>query len=150
MVEIGHCNLQTDSHPASLFCKLGTETILTKHFDEERFAALLGLAGQATAVELARRLDEDLTKVGHALSLAQTTADHAALHAQSHILLSIAGTIGATQVFDLSQRLNTLVRGLESDRLSGIVAQTLTEVRAALQVVILRVRYTRSDLKKLS
>lgn len=112
---------------------------MTSHFDEKRFAALLDLAGEDTAAELTQRLEEDLTNVGLALTNAQ---DAVMLHAQSHILLSIAGTIGATRVFDLAKHLNALSRVAEPVGIPAVLA----EIGVALNYLILRVRAMRCDL----
>ena len=119
-------------------------------FDEERFAALLNLAGLDTAIELTRRLDEDLTRVDLSLADALAGADRAVLHVQSHILLSIAGTIGATLVYDLAKRLNALVRGTDQAAGSSLIAEISAEIRVALNDVIARVRFTRSELTRSS
>ena len=119
--------------------------MVTSHFDEGRFAALLDMAGVKVAVELAQLLDEDLSRID--LALTPAIGNPFVLHAQSHILLSIAGTIGANQVYDLAQRMTELVRGGEG---AGELAHTLAEIRLALQAVILRVRSTRSDLERSS
>ena len=119
--------------------------MVTDHFDEGRFAALLDMAGHDVAVELAQLLDEDLSRVDVALGPA--VGNPFVLHTQSHILLSIAGTIGANQVYHLAQRMTELVRGGEC---AGELAHTLAEMRLALQAVILRVRSTRSDLERSS
>lgn len=90
-------------------------------------------------MELTQRLDEDLTNVGLVLTKAQDTG---VLHAQSHILLSIAGTIGATRVFDLAQDLNALTKAADSVGSDAVVA----EIRVALNDLILRLRSMRSDI----
>ncbi len=120
-------------------CKLRTEVYVTNSFDEQRFTALLDLAGEDTAAELAQRLDEDLTNVGLALTSGQ---DKVMLHAQSHILLSIAGTIGATRVFDLAKRLNALTRMAEPVDMSAVLA----DIGVALNDLIMRIRSIRADL----
>jgi hypothetical protein len=125
-------------------------TVVDTTFDEERFAALRGLAGQETAVELTLRLDEDLTRAGQAMQEAATRADQAAFRAQTHILLSIAGTIGATQVFDLAQRLNALAQVPAANGSGSMWADSLAEISVALNHVINRVRITRSDLTRAS
>ena len=119
--------------------------MVTEHFDEGRFAALLTMAGHEVAVELTQLLDQDLTRVDAALE--QAAGSCFVLHTQSHILLSIAGTIGANQVYDLAMRLNRQSRC--GDGLIEL-AQTVAEVRPALQAVILRVRSARSDLGRVS
>jgi len=110
---------------------------VTESFDEDRFAALLDLAGPDMAAELTRRLDEDLTNVGLALAMAH--ADRAVLQAQSHILVSIAGTIGATRLFQLAKQFHALAVQGES----GGLAAALPELRKVLNDVILRIKSDR-------
>ncbi|MBC7739158.1 MAG: hypothetical protein H7245_18560 [Candidatus Saccharibacteria bacterium] len=107
-------------------------------FDEHKFAALLDLAGLDTAMELTQRLDEDLTNLDVAM---KATLDPARLHAQSHILLSIAGTIGATRVFDLAKHLNTMTNIADPVGLSAVLAEMLV----ALNDLIVRIRSTRAS-----
>ncbi len=120
-----------------------TGLIVADCFDEKMFVALLDLAGHKTAAELTQRLDEDLTDVGLALT---RTVDPIILHAQSHILLSIAGTIGATRVFDLAKHLNAITSTAEPAGVSAVLA----EIGVALNDLILRVRSTRSAQTKSS
>ena len=111
---------------------------MTNGFDEQKFAALLDLAGQDTAMELTQLLDADLTNLDMAM---KATVDPVALHAQSHILLSIAGTIGATRVFDLAKHLNTMTKIADPVGLSAVLA----DMRIALNDLILRIRLTRAS-----
>ena len=115
---------------------------LTEEFDEHRFSALLDLAGPVTARELATRLVEDLTLVADALSKAELSADRPLLRAQSHVLLAIAGTVGANRLYHLSERLNGLARASEG----GPMAELLSEIRALLDRLIERVRSARAQL----
>ncbi len=109
-------------------------------FDLHRFTALLDLAGPDTAQELTARLDEDLSRVAKALTQAETGLDHQVLRAQSHVLLAIAGTIGANRLYWLSQRLNALARAQDG----GAMGDVLTETRANLDKLISRIRLARS------
>ena len=115
---------------------------VTEEFDELRFMELLSLAGPATARELAMRLDEDLTLVAQALIQAELTADRHQLRAQSHILLAIAGTVGANLLCQMSGRLNGVVRAPEG----GPFADLLAEIRVLLDRLIARVRLVRRQL----
>lgn len=114
---------------------------MTDCLDEGKFADLLDIAGRETAVELVQRLDEDLTNVGVALANA---VEGATLNAQSHILMAIAGTIGATRVFDLARNLNLMVNMTEPKGLASLLA----EMRFALNDLIQRVRMIRFDQAK--
>lgn len=115
---------------------------VTEEFDELRFMELLSLAGPAMARELAMRLDEDLTLVAQALILAERSADRQQLRSQSHILLAIAGTVGANQLCQMSGRLNGVVRAPEG----GPFADLLAEIRVLLDRLIARIRLARSQL----
>lgn len=117
-------------------------TDLTEDFDEHRFMALLDLAGPATAHELASRLDEDLTLVANTLRAAEFSADRQILRAQSHVLLAIAGTVGANRLYQLSERLNRLARGHEG----GPFGELLAEIRDLLDRLIARIRRARAQL----
>ncbi len=113
-----------------------------QEFDEARFLALLDLAGPATAHELAARLDEDLTQVAETMIQAELAGDRPQLLAQSHVLLAIAGTIGANRLYLLSERLNAQVR----TPASGPQAELLGEIHVLLGRLITRIRLARSQL----
>lgn len=123
-------------------CKRLTGTAVTERFDEQRFMALLILAGPETGLELVMRLDEDLSRVATALTQAAPGPDRPALREQSHVLLAIAGTVGADGLFVLAERLNRLVRAAEEVALSDILA----EIGVLLDLLIDRVRSARADL----
>lgn len=118
---------------------------VTDSFDEVRFAALLHWAGPGMAMELAQQLDDDLTKVG--LALTRSPLERTVLYDQSHILLSIAGTIGATTMLRLARQVNTLAVLVGP---AAIMAMDLIELRRALNEVIVRVRSIRQDLERAS
>lgn len=114
----------------------------TEEFDERRFRALLDLAGPSTALELTSRLDEDLCHVATALTESEKPMDQHVLRAQSHVLLAIAGTIGANRLYHLSERLNGLAKAPDA----GPVADILCEIRALLERLILYIRLTHARL----
>lgn len=111
-------------------------------FDERRFVALFRMAGPEGARELADRLDKDLTMISQALSSVQLRPDHQVLSAQRHMLMAIAGTIGANQLYRLSERLNGISRAPEGAEL----AEFLVEIQRLLTFLIHRVRSLPSDL----
>ena len=115
---------------------------LKESFDEDRFAALMELAGPQVALELAERLDDDLTSVAQALDKAGKNGDHRTLRSQSHVLLAIAGTVGATRLHELSHSLNLIIRACETTNVRAL----LIEIRVCLEDVITRVRLVRSGL----
>jgi two-component system aerobic respiration control sensor histidine kinase ArcB len=118
--------------------KMPDDTLAAQVFDEQRFAALLELAGPTTAMELIKRLDEDLTSVDDALAGVERTKDLSVLRVQSHNLMAISGTVGATSLYELAQRLN----GIAS---TEDVMETLAETRVELSAVINRIRIAKAD-----
>jgi len=122
-----------------------TGTAVTESFDEQRFMALLNLAGPQTGLELVMRLDEDLSRVAAALTAAASGPDRQSLREQSHVLLAIAGTVGADGLYVLAERLNRLVRAPEALVASDILA----EIGLLLDQLINRVRSARADLAAL-
>jgi len=116
--------------------------VVTEIFDEQRFTALLDLAGSANAGELVLRLDEDLTRVAAALITASPSLDLHKLREHSHVLLAIAGTVGANRLFELASNLNARVRAADVGALSDL----LTEIAVLLDHLIQRVRTARTAL----
>jgi two-component system, OmpR family, aerobic respiration control sensor histidine kinase ArcB len=113
-------------------------------FDDGRLTALLDMAGPETARELALRLGEDLTAVSNSLDQAARGGDRHLLRSQTHVLLAISGTVGATRLFELSERLNGLTRSPEA----GAVADIVAEIRLLIAHLIERVRLAQIGLKR--
>lgn len=63
--------------------------------DHSRLTRLIELAGPLHTTELLAHLDQDLTRVAQDLATAVKTADRAALRTQTHILIALAGSVGA-------------------------------------------------------
>lgn len=114
----------------------------TEEFDESRFKALLELAGPSTARTLTIQLQEDLALVAEALTEARSSTDHQVFRKQSHVLLGISGTIGATRLYQLSERLNDLARGQGG----GALGDLLAEIFAALDRLLARIRSAHAQL----
>lgn len=67
---------------------------------------LLALCGPETGRELLVRIVKDLTALAESLRVGAEAADPEVIRAQSHVLIAIAGTIGAGGVQLLAQGLN--------------------------------------------
>jgi HPt (histidine-containing phosphotransfer) domain-containing protein len=74
--------------------------------DEVALSRLLALAGPTDAPELMRRLMADLRDVAAGLAAGLANRDQPALRKNSHVLLAVAGTIGAQPVYQVAQLLN--------------------------------------------
>ena len=115
---------------------------MNESFDDQRFLDLMNIAGPANALELAMRLDEDLSRIAATLVDAAQNLDAPTLRAQSHVLLAISGTVGANQLYLLAERLNRLARGADT----GPVTDLLADIRHLLDKLIQRVRVMRANL----
>lgn len=78
--------------------------------DEAELSRLLALAGPFDARELMRRLIADISGVKAGMTAGILAEDRAAMRRHSHVLLAIAGTIGAGRVYELAQILNFCAR----------------------------------------
>ncbi|OZA09034.1 MAG: hypothetical protein B7Y02_12130 [Rhodobacterales bacterium 17-64-5] len=74
--------------------------------EEQTLIRLLGLAGPTDAPELMRRLRADVQTVAAGMKAGLARADRAAMRKHSHVLLAIAGTIGAPRIQALATQLN--------------------------------------------
>jgi len=101
-------------------------------FDPAKLARLLDLAGAEVADELLERLAEDLETVAVVLADAAPARDIAALRAQTHVLISLAGAVGAVALQHLAEDLNAAAHaaeGAEIDRLWAAAAPLLARLR---------------------
>lgn len=100
--------------------------------DPARLQHLLDLAGAAVATELLDRLTEDLSGVATALAAAVPLRDTVQIRAQSHVLISLSGAVGATRLQHLAEDLNAAAHAADPeaiDRLSAQVARLLARLR---------------------
>jgi hypothetical protein len=74
--------------------------------DHATFDGLLALAGPEVAPELLRQLSADLAGVATALSAALGQGDPPLVRAQTHILMALAGSVGAMPLYVAAERLN--------------------------------------------
>jgi HPt (histidine-containing phosphotransfer) domain-containing protein len=104
--------------------------------DEAVLLRLISLAGPGDAPELMRRLQADLRDVAAGLTAGLAGPDAVALRRHSHILMGIAGTLGAHHIHYLAQLLNQLAQAANGSALAPLAADLLQR----LQVLILRLQ----------
>lgn len=71
-----------------------------------RFDHLMTIAGPVAAQELLSRLETDLRRVERGLVGAVAAANLAELRGQTHVLIALAGAVGATPLQNMAERLN--------------------------------------------
>ena len=99
--------------------------------DGRTLADLLAMAGPDIAPALLRQIAADLSDVRTALAPAITAQDWTAIRAQSHVLISLAGTIGATRLHAMARDLNTAAH----DRCTASLARLSPPVTADLDTL---------------
>ena len=102
--------------------------------DEHTLRRLLALAGPSDAAELMRRLIADVRGVAEGMMTGLMSEDRAAMRKHSHVLLAIAGTIGAPRIHGLAAHLNNCAKDIDCtharpqtmelmQRLDGLIAR---------------------------
>ena len=79
----------------------------TEVVDHSRLAHLLEIAGADSAAELLNRLSSDLRRAERGLQAGLATADRATIRAETHVLIALAGAVGAVGLQKLAEALNT-------------------------------------------
>lgn len=100
--------------------------------DQATFDALAEAIGQETMAELIEKVVADLRSAQASLIAAQPALDRGAIRSASHILISVAGAIGAVRLQTSARALNTLAHGDEAERIGEELRRCLVEIDAAV------------------
>ena len=105
-----------------------------QRMDNSRLDQLLALAGPAEAGELLIRLEQDLARCGSALAAALAQGDRISVRAETHVLLAVAGAIGAVGLAEDARSLNTTAHGAGdfSPALTRRIAQDIAALQASI------------------
>lgn len=93
---------------------------LGRKLDEDRFEALMTVAGPEGRPELLLRLHEDLTAARQLLDAAVAAGEIPEIRAQTHILIAISGAVGAERLHRLSEVLNIAAKRARLDDLAAL------------------------------
>ena len=99
------------------------------------FEGLMTLAGPETAIELLDQMLIDLQQGHQAIELAWPLDDRIGLRSQCHMLIAVAGAIGATTVQTNADHLNRATLYADKYALALKVAQLLAPLQALLSFV---------------
>jgi two-component system, OmpR family, aerobic respiration control sensor histidine kinase ArcB len=97
---------------------------------------LLHLAGPSDAPALTAALLLDLRSTEAALDQAWNGPDFAALRAQAHVLIALAGTIGDTELQKLAQRLNVTAHAQNLSSLMEMKQKTMAGLADLIGVLL--------------
>ncbi len=107
----------------------------TVEMDTTRLHRLLTIAGPSGAQELLMRLASDLGNVQQKMAQALQKMDQAQLRAQTHVLISLAGAVGAEHLQNLAQVLNSAAHKLDQDAISELSAKADRGISRLLQII---------------
>jgi CheY-like chemotaxis protein len=116
----------------------GVDPGLGQKMDEDRLEALLDIAGPEGGQELLARLDEDLCSVRTRLVDGVAARDVAAIREQTHILIALAGAVGADRLSGLAEVLNVAAKRGRLGDLSALHAPLLADLDDLMALVSVR------------
>ncbi len=111
---------------------LPTIDLSTPILDCNRMTELLSIAGPDTARELLTRLKADLDRVRNHLAVACPASDKDTIRAETHVLISLAGAIGAHPLHRLAVALNSSAHRSDAPHLRALCRETTEMTQAVL------------------
>ncbi len=110
-------------------------TVGLMEFDPSRLSHLLDITGPDLAVELLARLTEDLTMTQGMLDLGAETADWKSLREGSHVLISLAGSVGALSLQGMAENLNAVAHTQDRAALATLMPPLSGELASLIQLI---------------
>ncbi len=104
-------------------------------FRRETFDRLLEVAGPEAGNELLTRLSADLRKVERELFAGLAEGNLDSIRAETHVLIAVAGAVGAEKLSKLAQTLNAIAHRREREELSGLGEQCLAQLDRLIHFV---------------
>ena len=101
--------------------------------DRALFERLLAMAGPLGSAELLTRLIADLSRVERNLVAALALPDFVAIGAEAHVLIAVAGTIGAARLVSEAERLMAASHERAAEQVTWIGRSVLAQVDRLLQ-----------------
>lgn len=105
------------------------------------------IAGPEAAVELFLRIEEDLSIARAGLARAVSSRDLEAVRAHSHVVIALAGTVGAGQLHADAVTLNTMAHDRTPPERVFALAEQLDAAMARLQETVRRTAAPRSSAR---
>ena len=102
------------------------------------FDHLMEIAGEASRGELLSRLAEDLQRAGAGLKAGLADDDRTAIRAESHVLIALAGAVGAERLQKLSEALNASAHHRSDPARATLGEETLRHVEALCDFIAAR------------
>lgn len=103
--------------------------------DFDRYQRLLEIAGEEGTQELLDRLLEDLQQVERGLERALSEQNPAEIRTQTHVLIALAGAVGADALQRQSEALNAAAHRKTADGMLSLGRQTLRQLAHLIEFV---------------
>jgi HPt (histidine-containing phosphotransfer) domain-containing protein len=103
--------------------------------DQQVFERLMLLAGPSTALELLEQMLKDLSAVSAAFAAADPLANGPVLRSQCHILIAVAGAIGATPLQKNAEQLQAAERAQDTDAIPGLSRTLMARLQSVISFV---------------
>lgn len=103
--------------------------------DETTLRRLLQIAGPEAGAELMFRLLDDLQAVEDKLLAASGARDYLAIRAQTHVLVSVAGAVGAVGLQRMAEQMNLAAHGQDQATIDAGLPRLLTTLDALIRFV---------------
>lgn len=110
--------------------------------DHQVLLALLETAGNETALELLAQVLLDLSAIEQNLQTNLADLDQRGLRVDTHNLMSISGSLGASALYDIALTLNTALHGPSTQPIPQLLPQALAQL-AELKTLVQRELDTR-------
>ena len=106
-----------------------------RDFDPTRFQRLLDLTGPAMAGTLLLHLADDLARCRRLALSGADGQNWDALREGSHILISLAGSVGALSLQAMAEALNTAAHAKDQSSAPSVIPDLVTELDALIALV---------------
>ncbi len=113
-----------------------------RRFDRDRFQRLLDLIGPSETPAFLTQLAQDLSGCADTIARGATRNDWESLRAASHVLISLAGAVGALSLQSLAEQLNVAATDGDATAMTAL----LGDLDGDLSALLLLVRAARADL----
>ncbi|MGL4238969.1 Hpt domain-containing protein [Tabrizicola sp.] len=104
-------------------------------FDRSRLDHLLDLTGPDLGPELLARLTEDLTATLDSLQQGAAVRDWKRLREATHVLISLAGSVGALSLQAMAEGLNTIAHSQDQAAAQATMPMLMRQLRALISFV---------------
>lgn len=99
---------------------------------------ILAMAGPDMAPRILHQMHLDLTNTAAELAPALAAADSAMIRAQTHVLISLAGTIGAMRLHGLAVDLNAAAHAGDAGAIAPLAGPLLADLAALIALLAAR------------